>query len=174
MAQPTPSGVLAGRLQCSPVPALLTGHANLSAEITRQGSLGDSVGELGTVMLKVQSRVPKDGGQRHVRPEVRMTRGWVVTSSKPAARRSTRLWSKKCTMNPPYSTMSSVGIGSGASCVNHRPAGAQHAAMLAGEELEHAVMPSGRECLSGNERRGRCHTCRDWRRTWRPSAPSVW
>ena len=67
-----------------------------------------------------------------------------------------------------------VGIGSGASRVNHQPAGAQHAAMLAGEELEHAVMPSGRECLSGNERRGRCHTCRDWRRTWRPSAPSVW
>jgi hypothetical protein len=132
VAQPTPSGVLASRLQCSPVPVLLTGHANLSAEITRQGSLGNSVGELGTVMLKVQSRVPKDGGQRHVRPEVRMTRGWVVTSPKPAARRSTKLWSKKCTMEPSVfdyvvtarRACAAVGIGSGASRVNHEPAGA--------------------------------------------------
>ena len=37
-------------------------------------TLGSSVGELGTVMLKVQSRVPKDGGQCHVRLEVRDTR----------------------------------------------------------------------------------------------------
>ena len=108
------------------------------------------MGELATVMLKVRSRVPKDGCQRHVPLEVWFPRGRAVMSSKPAARQSTgalveRVHDEPSVIEHVVTTRrasAAEGLDNGASCV---PAGAQHATMLTGEEFEHAVMPGGRE-----------------------------
>jgi hypothetical protein len=73
-------------------------------------------------------------------------------SSKPAARRSTgalveRVHDEPSVIEHVVTTRRASAaeglVDNGASCV---AAGAQHATMLTGEELEHAVMPGGREC----------------------------